>query len=282
VPDPVLRAQGAISFSPRGSWRLGWLGLDGSTFSFRAPHRDAAVEMDLDTITGLERERRRFVLAGKDVLRLTSRPSAAARPRTYWLITERLADWEAALGQRSAARLATGLAGLPARSALIVDYLAGRGHATTAELMALIGAETEESLLVELQVGLRSLVTAAGRPAVGYSDRYFDASARQVRSQGWRIGEAVAAGWRAALIPADVFTEGDEVLVITSVPAQARGAPPSVRVAAGGRGLMLGDVRWIGLPEPVIGEPRCAVGAAGTLVISGLRRAPGGRGGDPR
>ena len=118
-----------------------------------------------------------------------------------------------------------------------------------------------------------------GAPAVRYADRYFDAVSREVRQQTWRLGEKVAAGWLASRIPTEVLMEGDELLVITSVPTQARGALPSVQAGADGRGLMLrhahGQDRWIGLPEQVAGEPRCAVSPAGTLVIRGRRRAPG-------
>jgi len=294
----MLRAQGALSVSPRGCWRLGWLGWQGSTFTFHGSGRSAAVKIDLAAITGLDRERRTFILVSKHVLRLTYQPAAAAQRRLCWLITARLDDWEAVLGQRLAdppdeapaaeppapvsRRLAARLTELPATSALILDYLACRGHATTAELMTLIGAETEESLLAEMHAGFRQLMPVLGGPAVRYADRYFDAASREVRQQTWRIGEKVAAGWLASRVPTEVFMEGDELLVITSVPTQARGAPPSAQAAADGRGLVLRHAhshdRWIGLPEQVVGEPRCAVSPAGTLVISGLRRTPGIRG----
>ena len=305
----MLRAQGALSVGPRGGWRLGWLGLQGSTFTFHGAGTRAAVTIDLAAITGLDRERKTFVLVSKHVLRLTYRPAAAAWRRTCWLITLRLDDWEAALGQRLAGRpdeissdeissaeapaaeppvpvsrrLAAGLTELPATSALILDYLAGRGHATTAELMTLIGAETEEALLAEMHAGFRPLVPVLGGPAVRYADRYFDAASREVRQQTWRIGEKVAAGWLESRVPTEVLMEGDELLVITSIPTQARGVPPSAQAAADGRGLVLRHApshdRWIGLPEQVVGEPRCAVSPAGTLVIRGLRRASGAPGG---
>ena len=211
----MLRAQGALSISPRGCWRLGWLDLQGSTFTFHGSGRHAAVKIDLAAITGLDRERRTFILVSKHVLRLTYRPAAAARRRMCWLITARLDDWEVALGQRLAGRpaeapaaelpapvsrrLAARLTGLPATSALILDYLACRGHATTAELMTLIGAETEEALLAEMHAGFRQLAPVLGGPAVRYADRYFDAASREVRQQTWRIGEKVAA--RLAGIP---------------------------------------------------------------------------------
>jgi hypothetical protein len=300
----MLRAQGALSVSPRGCWRLGWLGWQGSTFTFHCSSRSAAVKVDVAAITGLGRERRPFILVSKQVLRLTYQ--SAAQRRLCWLITARLADWEAVLGQRLAEgrrpaegprpadppdqapaaeqpapvsrRLAAGLTGLPATSALILDYLACRGHATTAELMTLIGAETEESLLAEMQAGFRPLAPVLGGPAVRYADRYFDAASREVRQQTWRIGAKVAAGWLASRVPTEVLMEADELLVITSVPTQARGAPPSAHAAGDGRGLVLRHApshdRWIGLPEQVTGEPRCTVSPAGTLVIRGLRRAP--------
>ena len=294
---PILRAQGALSFSPWGCWRLGWLDLQGSTFTFHGSGGHAAVRIDLGDITGLDRERRTFILVSKHVLRLTYRPGAAARRRLCWLITARLDDWQAALGQQlagwpdeapaaelpapAARRLAARLTGLSATSALILDYLACRGHATTAELMTLIGAGTEESLLAEMHAGFRQLVPVLGGPAVRYADRYFDAASREVRQQTWRIGEKVAAGWLASRVPTELLMEGDELLIITSLPTQARGARPSAQAAADGRGLVLrhahGHDRWIGFPEPVVGEPRCAVSPAGTLVISGLRRAPGSR-----
>ena len=294
---PILRAQGALSLSPWGCWRLGWLDLQGSTFTFHGSGGHAAVTIDLGDITGLDRERRTFILVSKHVLRLTYRPGAAARRRLCWLITARLDDWQAALGQQlagwpdeapaaelpapAARRLAARLTGLSATSALILDYLACRGHATTAELMTLIGAGTEESLLAEMHAGFRQLVPVLGGPAVRYADRYFDAASREVRQQTWRIGEKVAAGWLASRVPTELLMEGDELLIITSLPTQARGARPSAQAAADGRGLVLrhahGHDRWIGFPEPVVGEPRCAVSPAGTLVISGLRRAPGSR-----
>ena len=84
---PMLRAQGALSARPRGGWRLGWLGLQGSTFTFHGAGTQAAVRIDLAAITGLDRERRTFVLVSKHVLRLTYRPAAAARRRSCWLIT---------------------------------------------------------------------------------------------------------------------------------------------------------------------------------------------------
>jgi hypothetical protein len=291
----MLRAQGALSVSPRGCWRLGWLCLEGSTFTFRGSGRQAVVTIDLAAVTGLERERRTFILVSKRALRLTYGPARAARRRVCWLITERLDGWETALGQRLASRpdappaaeppaavprrIAAQLATLPATATLILDYLACRGHATTAELMTLIGAETEESLLAEMHVGLRQMVPVLGGPAVRYADRYFDAASQEVRQQTWRIGEKVAASWLASRVPTEVLMEGDEMLVITSVPTQARGVPPSVHADAGGCGLVLrhahGHDRWIGLPEQVVGEPQCAVSTAGTLVIRGLRRAPG-------
>ena len=147
--------------------------------------------------------------------------------------------------------------------------------------MTLIGAGTEESLLAEMHAGFRQLVPVLGGPAVRYADRYFDAASREVRQQTWRIGEKVAAGWLASRVPTEVLMEGDELLIITSLPTQARGARPSAQAAADGRGLVLrhahGHDRWIGFPEQVVGEPRCPVSPAGTLVISGLRRAPGSR-----
>jgi len=297
----MLRAQGALSVSPRGCWRLGWLGWQGSTFTFHGSGRSADVKIDVAAITALDLQRRTFILVSKHVLRLTYQPAAGARQRVCWLITARLDDWEAVLGQRLAERqrlaegpdealteklpapasrrLAARLTALPATSALILDYLACRGHATTAELMTLIGAQTEESLLAEMHTGLRPLVPVLGGPAVRYADRYFDAASRQVRQQTWRIGEKLAAGWLASRVPTEVLVEGDELLVITSVPTQARAAPPSAQAAADGRGLVLrhgpSHDRWIGLPTQVVGEPRCAVSPAGTLVIRGLRRAPG-------
>ena len=74
----MLRAQGALSVGPRGGWRLGWLGLQGSTFTFHGAGTRAAVTIDLAAITGLDRERKTFVLVSKHVLRLTYRPAAAA------------------------------------------------------------------------------------------------------------------------------------------------------------------------------------------------------------
>jgi hypothetical protein len=292
----MLRAQGALSVSPRGCWRLGWLGCQGSTFAFHNSGGPAAVKINLAAITALDRERRTFILVSKPVLRLTYQPPGAARRRLCWLITARLDDWEAVLGQRLAdppeeapaaelpapvsRRLAARLAGLPATPALILDYLACRGHATTAELMTLIGAETEESLLAEMHAGFGRLAPVLGGPAVRYADRYFDATSQEVRRQTWRIGEKVAAGWLESRVPTEVLIEGDELLVITSVPTQARGVPPSAHAAADGRGLVLRHAhshdRWIGLPEQVVGEPRCAVSPAGTLVIRGLHRASGG------
>jgi hypothetical protein len=51
---PMLRAQGALSVSPRGRWRLGWLGWQGSTFTFHNSGGPAAVKIDLAAITALD------------------------------------------------------------------------------------------------------------------------------------------------------------------------------------------------------------------------------------
>ena len=74
-----------------------------------------------------------------------------------------------------------------------------------------------------------------------------------------------------------MLLEGDDLLVVTSVPTQARGALPVVRVEPGGYGLVVsgagGHDRWIDLPEQVAGEAQCAISATGTLVIRVRREA---------
>jgi len=293
--EATLRAQGAISVSPRGSWRLGWLSLGKTTLTFQQPGRRGAVQIDLGSITRLDVERRTFVVCAKRVVRLTYRPSGAAHPRSCWLITPQLGDWEAALSWRvrlpredapvsAPALLVTreldaALAGLDETAGLILDYLAHRGYATTGELMALIGADTEDALFLHLHEGFRHIEPALGDPAIRYEAVYFDRRSGVVRQQSWRVGEIVAGAWLASRVPADVLVEGDELLVVTSVPTRARGALPSARVDPGGCGLVVrgagGHERWIALPEEVVGEAQCAIGATGTLVIRARRKAAG-------
>jgi hypothetical protein len=293
-----LRAQGAISLSSRGSWRLGWLTLGDTALTFQSSGRRGAFRIELGSVTRLGLERRTFVVVGKRVVRLTYRTPGAACPHSCWLITAQLADWEAALSRRLgcargdvpavaparpvAPRLAAALADLTGPPALILDYLAHRGHATTAELVALTGADTEESLLLHLNEGYRQVELALGGPAVRYEGSFFDRRSGTVRQQAWRACETVAEGWLASRVPTDVLVEDDELLVVTSVPTQVRGVLPSALVAPDGRGFMVrgtgGHDRWIGLPEEVTGEVRCAIGATGTLVIRGRRK--GNHGGD--
>ncbi len=293
--EAMLRAQGAISVSPRGSWRLGWLSLGPSTLIFQQPGRRGAVQIDLGSITRLDVERRTFVVCAKRVVRLTYRPCGAARPRSCWLITRQLSDWEAALSWRVARpgddapgrapappvsrELDTALAGLGETAGLILDYLAHRGYATTGELMTLIGADTEDALFPHLHEGFRLVESALGGPAIRYEAVYFDRRSRMIRQQAWRAGQILAGAWLASRVPADVLVEGGELLVVTSVPTRARGALPTASVDPGGRGLVVrgagGHNRWFALPEEAVGEAQCAIGATGTLVIRVRRKAAG-------
>lgn len=289
----LLRAQGAINLSSRGGWRLGWLSLGETKLVFQQPGRRGALRVDLDKITRLDVERRTFVVCAKRVIRLTYLASNGVQLRSCWLITAGLGAWETALRLRvapsgkdlpasalaspMAGELGAALAGLGQTAGLILDYLAHRGHATTAELMAVIGAETEDDLFVQLNEGFRYVRPPAGGPAIRCDPVYFDQRSGVVRQQSWRACESVAGAWLASRAQADVLVEDDELLVVTSVPTRARGTLPSVRVDPGGYGLVVrgtqGHDRWIALPEAVAGEARCAVGATGTLVIRAWRRA---------
>jgi hypothetical protein len=293
--EATLRAQGAVSVSPRGSWRLGWLSLGKTTLSFQQPGGRGTVRIDLGSVTRLDMERRKFVVCAKPVVRLTYRPGAGAGPRSCWLITAQVGDWEAALSRRIGLReevapavpppltvtreLAAALAGLDGTAGLILDYLAHRGYATTGELMALVGAETEDAIFHHLHEGFRHVESALGGPAIRYEAVCFDWRSGVVRQQSWLIDEAAAGGWLASRVPADVLVENDELLVVTSMPTRARGALPSARVDTGGCGLVVsgtgGHDRWIALPEEVAGEAQCAISGTGTLVIRARRRAPG-------
>lgn len=297
VPETTeLRAQGAISVSPRGGWRLGWLSLGNATLTFQPPGRRGVVQIDLGSVTRLDVERRKFVLPAKRVVRLTYRPSRAAHPRSCWVITAQLGNWEAALSQRVGLRaregplaaqprlpvpheLAAGLAGLSSTAGLVLDYLAHRGYATTAELVALIGAETEEALLFHLHEGFRPIEPTLGGPAIRYEGVCFDRRSGAAKQQSWWVDETLAEGWLASRVPTDVLLEDDELVVVTSVPTQARGTPPSTRVDSEGWGLVVrgarGYERWIALPEEVVGDTQCAISTTGTLVIRARRKRRG-------
>jgi hypothetical protein len=286
-----VRAQGAISLSPRGGWRLGWLSLEDTALSFRPPGPPGgrgSVRIGLASITRLGAEQRKFVLPAKRVLRLEYQPGQAARSRSCWVITALLRDWEAALshrlcgaaeGGRSAApagtALAAALAGLGGTAALVLDYLAHRGYATTAELAALTGVDTEETVLTHLRTGFAAADAALGEPVIRYHGAFFDPRAGMVRHQSWRVNDEAARWWTAAHVPADVLVEDGEVVVVTSIPTHARTAPPSVRVAPDGTGVIVcdagGHARWISVPEPVTGEPRCVISPTGTLVVHARR-----------
>jgi hypothetical protein len=290
--DLALQAQGAISVSARGDWRLGRLCLDRSALTFTRPGQPKAVRIDLACITGLDVERRTFVVCAKRVIRLTYRHGQAARPRSCWMITAHLGDWEAALAQRRGlaagdppraeparavpAGLASALAGLPCSAGVVLDYLAQRGYATTAELMALTGAQAEDALPLRLREDFRQVEPILGGPAIRYEGAHFDRRAAVVRRQSWRVAETVAQGWLASRVPTDVLVEDGELLVVTSMPTQARGTAPSVVIDPDGRGLVLrgrhGHDRWIALPVAVTGEARCAISATSTLVIRARRR----------
>jgi hypothetical protein len=291
----ALRAQGAISVSERSGWRLGQLSLGTSALTFQQPGRSGAVRIELAGITRMDVERRTFVMCAKRVVRLTYRSGRAAHPRSCWMITARLGDWEAALARRlgraredpSAAEasrpmpagFATALAGLPGTAGIILDYLVQRGYATTAELTALIGAETQDALLAHLHEDFRQAEQVLGGPLVRYEGAYFDRRSAVLRQQSWRVAETVARGWLSSRIPTDVLAEGDELLVVTSLPTQERGTVPSAVIDPDGRGLVVrgtdGHDRWIALPEEATGEAHCAVSATSTLVIRARRRARG-------
>lgn len=291
-----LRAQGAISGNPRRGWRLGWLSLGDEALTFRPPGGRGAVRIDLGSVTRLDVERGRFVLTAKRVIRLTYRPSRVARPRACWVITARIGDWEEALSRRVTLpaaeaplaaqaklpephELAAELAGLSGEAELLLDYLAPGGHATTAELLALIGPATEEALLLELEEGFRRIEPTPGSPAIRYEGVRFDRRSAAVRRQSWWVDDILAERWLAARVPTDVLLEPDELVVVTSVPTQARGAPPSVRVDSDGCGLVVrgarGYQRWILLPEAVVDDTQCALSATGTLVIRARRKRRG-------
>lgn len=292
-----LRAQGAISGNPRRGWRLGWLTLGDEALTFRPPAgRGAvrgAVRIDLGSVTRLDVERGRFILTAKRVIRLTYRPGRATRPRACWVITAQIGDWEEALSQRVTLRaveaplaaapklrepreLATSLAELSGTAELLLDYLAPAGHATTGELLTLIGAASEEALLLELEEGFRRIESALGSPAIRYEGVRFDGRSAAVRRQSWWVDEILAERWLASRVPTDVLLEDDELVVVTSVPTHARGAPPSVRVDSDGCGLVVrgasGYRRWILLPEAVAEDTQCALSATGTLVIRARRQ----------
>lgn len=288
-----LRAQGAISGNPRRGWRLGWLSLGDEALTFRPPGGRGGVRIDLGSVTRLDVERGRFIVTAKRVIRLTYRPGRTARPRACWVITAQIGDWETALSQRLGLRaaeaplaahpklpepreLAAELAGLSGSAELLLDYLAPGGHATSAELLALIGAATEEALLVELEEGFRRIEPTLGSPAIRYEGARFDRRSAAVRRQSWWVDDILAERWLASRVPTDVLQEDDELVVVTSVPTRARGAPPSVRVDSDGCGLVVrgarGYERWILLPEAVVDDTHCALSATGTLVIRARRR----------
>jgi hypothetical protein len=287
-----LRAQGAISVSPRGGWRMGWLNLGKETLTFQPPGRRGAVRIDLGSVTRLDVERRTFVVCAKRVVRLTYRPSRAACPRACWMITAQLGDWAAALTRRTELErpempiaeprppvphdLAAGLTGLRGTPGLVLDYLSHRGYATTAELMTLTGAATEETLFSHLDEGFRRIASTLGGPVIRCVGTHFDRRSGLVRQQAWRLSETVAHGWLAARVPTDVLLEDDdELVVVTSVPTQARNTLPCARVDPDGRGFVVhsahGPDRWIPLPVAVGGEAQCAMSGTGTLVIRARR-----------
>lgn len=293
-PEPrEIRAQGAISVMPRGAWRLGWLSLGDGALTFGPSAGSGAFRIDLGSVTRLATERRRFVLTSKRVIRLTYRPRGAAGRRDCWVITARVGDWEAALSEHlpltpanaplvsrpdspDPAALVTGLAGLAGTAALLLDYLAPRGYATTEELLTLTGAESEEGLLLELEEGFRHIEPTLSGSAIRYEGARFDARSGTVRGQSWWLHDALTRCWLASCAPTDVLVEDGEVLVVTSVPTEARGVPPSARVDADGRGLTVrgsrGYQRWMALPVSVLDDPRCAVSGTGTLVVRARRR----------
>lgn len=309
VPETTeLRASGAISVSSHGGWRLGWLSLGNAMLTFRHRGTRGVVQIDLRSVSRLDVERRKFVLVGKRVVRLTYRPSRATHPRSCWVITAQLGDWEAALRRRVGLLreregplavqsrlpvphdLTAGLAGLSSTAGLVLDYLAHRGYATTAELVALIGADTEESLLFHLHEGFRRIEPTLGGPAIRYEGVCFDRRSGEPRQQSWWVDEMLAESWLASRVPTDVLLEDDELVVVMSMPTQARGALPSTHVDSQGRGLVVhgarGYERWIALPEEVVGDTQCAMSTTGTLVIRARRRRPGTTheqtGGSPR
>ncbi len=291
--ERALTASGAISVGPRSGGRLGVLSLGDTAFTFSRPGRPGGIRIEIGDITRLAVERRTFVVCAKRVIRLTYQPGRAGLPRSCWMITAQLGDWEAALSRlvrpahpeehpgvpdrQASPDLAAALAGLTGMTGLVLDYLAYHGHATTAELLALTGADTEDILLARLQEGFRRLEPLLDGPALRYEGRHFDRHSGAVRQQSWRASEPLTAAWLASRVPPDVFVEDGELLVIVSMPTQTRRALPAVRVDPDGCGVQVrgprGHGRWIALPEEISGDVQCDVGATSTLVIRARRKA---------
>jgi len=280
-----LRAQGALSVTGRGGWRLGWLALTGTALTFTAPGGRDGLRIPLAGIAAVDADRRSFVLAAKRVIRLTYRDGRAPGPRICWLITAELGRWEAALRHRAAAApvtdpppaaIAAGLERLPERAAQVLDYLARRGYASTADLTALAALGSEDALYGWLREQFGPLERVLGGAAIRYLGTHFDRSSGQVRHQCWLAHRAVADGWLAARDPADVLVEEDEVVVVVNLAVPWQRAGPAVQVAADGRGLTVrgpgGSCRWIALPEPVAPPPRAHLTATGTLIVRAARR----------
>jgi len=296
MADPGgLRAQGAITLSQRGGWRPGWLTLDRVALTFGAPGARGTVRIAVTAIRAVTVERRAFALSARRVIRLTCSTARTRAPGTCWLATADVDAWAEALRSLLGApgeqarlpgliaapgELAGAIAALadPARQAL--DYLARRGYAATAELMALTGVDTEEALPRYLREQFGAVDTILGDTSIRCLGAHVDQRAGEVRPQCWHLNEIVAGFWLAVSDPGDVLVEDDEVLVIANLPTHERGTVPAVAVASDGRGLTVhgarGCWRWIALPEEVtVAEPACRVSDTGALIVRALRRAPG-------
>lgn len=288
----VLVAQGACSTGPRAPWLLGRWHLDGHRLEFSPPSRARHVRVHLDKVCRLETTRRRFLVTSKRVLKVTYLPSASSRPSRLWLLTGDLPAWESELAGR-----ASGMGGWPDRypsrqlvaltraldlaagtTAQILDLLATGLPTTSATLAALLEFEARDAWALESVVSARfaDVDEALGAPALRYVRRRFHVPTAKVYEMSWWLDDRVATAWQVLHSSHEVHVGADEVVAIITIPTESSETLPSVRVEAGGHGLVLGGVqgyeRYVPLPVAVHADIAVTVPATGMLVAVARRR----------
>ena len=279
----VLHQQGA--YLSGHSWKLGHLYLTDRRLLFSQAGK-LALDLPLGDVTGLGYWKRPFILVTKTCLRLSYRNGSIDRRREATIITDGLEAWTQRLaevltslgvdfegpermnGDDAAPKKQTDLSqrieledleqvatALDPASTELVWYLWEHGHARIEELRQVTGAPSHMHVLSRI----RETINPVARRLLGRALLVFESR----RTDPW-TGEVVPFCWwlcleaerRPKIVPpADVFDEGEQVVVIMEL---AGVEEEKIQVQAERKRLIVtaGDRQaWeIGLPVPVDGR----------------------------
>jgi len=288
----VLRQQGAY-LSGR-SWKLGHLCLTDKRLLFSQAGR-LALDLPLSNVTRLGFQERPFILATKTCLRLSYRNGSGGRRREATVITGDLVTWTQRLAEvltslgvdfegpeglasddsapkkrvdssRGVLSLSKGRIGLEdlERAAAALDpvsaemiwYLWERGHAQIEELRQVTGAPSHMHVLTRIRETINPVARRIlGQPLLAFEPRRADPWTGEMVLFSWWLCREAERRPENAPPPADIFDEGDHVMVIMGLAGVEEG---DIQVQAEGDRLVVaagdGPPQEVSLPAAVDGR----------------------------